>query len=125
MSTIQSMPTGVSKPPKQNVASGNKQAKGNRNGAPLEARNPMTKKPSQAVKMAVQSGRQAFNQIMPKPPSHQEMKQARDAATQVARKIYEQNPVRQFPESSRVLEAYAKQQDGVSVGSKTPSLASA
>ncbi|MEG3641465.1 hypothetical protein [Magnetococcus sp. PR-3] len=128
MNTIQNMPTGVQgSTQSQQVARSPKVqvAQGNGKSGQQQVQEFISRQTSQAAKQAAQSGKQAFNQIMPTPPSSSEMEQVRNEVTRVARKIYATNPVRQFPEGSRVADAYQRQQQGINLGGPPPSLTDA
>ncbi|ABK44077.1 hypothetical protein Mmc1_1568 [Magnetococcus marinus MC-1] len=127
MNTIQNMPAGVSGSTSQQVARSPKAqvAQGSGKSGQEQVKAFISRQTSQAAKQAAQSGKQAFQRIMPEPPSPGEMQQARDEATRVARRIYANNPVRQFTEGSRVADAYKRQQQGVNISAPPPSLADA
>ncbi|OSM04391.1 hypothetical protein MAIT1_04296 [Magnetofaba australis IT-1] len=72
-----------------------------------------------------QHGRQAFYELMPDAPSESDMKRFIDESRSVARNIYQQNPVRQFPDSSRVQAAYEAAKDGFSPYESSQSLTEA
>lgn len=59
-----------------------------------------------ASRVVTQNAKAAFSESLPPPPTGKEMVRTYDSGHAVARKIYEDNPVKQVPFSSKLVGAY-------------------